>query len=224
MRGTAEPQTGFYRTFRIEPPFLGYRHPQKHDIVIHNNIFSELFVSPGYNNNYIENTCEKQFLHVPLFPMKKNCINYNYIHNCLENYFCCQVTITITWMFRLQIIYVNNFVDHGTLLKFYRYCVREVLVVSLGLTASETKKRYPSSQAVPVSLVKSSLLRGQHPVAAPEVLLSVLGASSLQIDPQMQHHSSLQSSPSRDASQSRASKTNRKRLEVLENRQGKQTF
>ena len=24
VRGTSEPQTGFYRTFRIEPPFLGY--------------------------------------------------------------------------------------------------------------------------------------------------------------------------------------------------------
>ena len=24
MRGTSEPQTGFYRTFRTEPPFLGY--------------------------------------------------------------------------------------------------------------------------------------------------------------------------------------------------------
>ena len=33
-------------------------------------------------------------------------INYNYINNFLENYFCCQVTITITRIIPLRIIYV----------------------------------------------------------------------------------------------------------------------
>ena len=33
-------------------------------------------------------------------------INYNYKKNCLENYFCCQDTITITQILSLRIIYV----------------------------------------------------------------------------------------------------------------------
>ena len=40
-----------------------------------------------------------------LAPLSKR-INYNHINKWLENYYCCQVTITITWMIRLRIIYV----------------------------------------------------------------------------------------------------------------------
>ena len=53
------------------------------------NILRIIFL-PGYNYNCINNSRKKSFLHVSL------CINCNYINNCLENYFCCQVIITIT--------------------------------------------------------------------------------------------------------------------------------
>ena len=42
---------------------------------------------------------------MPLFPIGQT-INYNYISNFLEDYSCCQVTITITRIIPLQIIYV----------------------------------------------------------------------------------------------------------------------
>ena len=42
---------------------------------------------------------------MPLFPFVQS-INYNYINNFLENYFCCQITITITRIIPLRIIYV----------------------------------------------------------------------------------------------------------------------
>ena len=45
------------------------------------------------------------FMHVPLFPIGE-AIKYNYINNFLENYFCWQVTITMTGIIPLRIIYV----------------------------------------------------------------------------------------------------------------------
>ena len=42
---------------------------------------------------------------MPLFPIGQT-INYNYINNLLENNFCWQVTITITRIIPLRIIYV----------------------------------------------------------------------------------------------------------------------
>ena len=42
---------------------------------------------------------------MPLFPIGQT-INYNYINNVSENYFCCQVTITITRIIPLRLIYV----------------------------------------------------------------------------------------------------------------------
>ena len=42
---------------------------------------------------------------MPLFPIGQT-INYKYISNLLESYFCWQVTITITRIIPLRIIYV----------------------------------------------------------------------------------------------------------------------
>ena len=42
---------------------------------------------------------------MPLFPIGQT-INHNYRNNFSENYFCCQVTITITRIIPLRIIYV----------------------------------------------------------------------------------------------------------------------
>ena len=48
---------------------MKYRWPQKH--YIHKKLCSELFFSPGYNYNYINNCREKYFWLVLLFPMVK---------------------------------------------------------------------------------------------------------------------------------------------------------
>ena len=60
-----------------------YRRPQKH--YIHKTSFGELFFSPGYNYNYKKNLARDLFCMCLRFPWKT--YQYNYITNCLENYF-----------------------------------------------------------------------------------------------------------------------------------------
>ena len=89
---------------------------------MHKTMFCELFWLSGCNYNYINNRREKLFSDVPLFPTGQT-INYSYINNVSENYFCCQVTITITGIIPLRIIHViilwtmvllNNFDSFST--------------------------------------------------------------------------------------------------------------
>ena len=64
---------------------------------------------------------------MPLFPIGQT-IDYNYINNFLENYFCCQVTITITRIIPLRIIYV---------------------IISWTMVIPEWKKRYTTFENAP---------------------------------------------------------------------------
>ena len=74
--------------------------------------FSELFLLSGYNYKYI-NTCrEKEFSHVPLFPIGQT-INYNYINNILENYFLLPGYNYNYKNYSDAHYLCNNFVDHG---------------------------------------------------------------------------------------------------------------
>ena len=65
-----------------------------------------IYYWPGYNHNYITNSQETFFLHVPLFLMVQR--HPLQLYKYRLRYFCCQVTITITWMIPLRFIYITN--------------------------------------------------------------------------------------------------------------------
>ena len=64
---------------------------------------------------------------MPLFPIMPS-INYNYISNFFKNYYCCQVTITITRIIPLQMFYV---IISRTMVIFARIHVALVLAPAL---------------------------------------------------------------------------------------------
>ena len=129
---------GFFRRFcrRIySPHFCGKKCPKRSSRKIPGKILQNLH---NQNPRHIsaegpgQNFCT--FLHMPLFPWCKS-INYNCLNNCLEKYFCCQVTITIATNYSSANYLRSSFVHRGARLAFLRRNIlRRHIVIAIGFS------------------------------------------------------------------------------------------